>query len=794
MKKEIEIRKYKFIPAIAIVMVAAAAFWFILPGPLFNDPHCTVVYDRNGELLGAHIAADEQWRFPEPDSIPCKFSESLRLFEDEYFFRHPGINIFSICRALYQDVKAWQIVSGGSTISMQVIRLSRKNRPRTIMEKLAEIVLTLRLELRYTKDEILKMYAANAPFGGNVVGLEAASWRYFGRDPSSLSWAESATLAVLPNAPSLIYPGRNRDNLLSKRNRLLKKIFERHLTDKMTYELSLTEPLPGSPRDLPDAAYHLAERLYTKKKGRHIYTTLDANIQENVYRIFEKNRGRLYSNQIHSAACLILDVETGKVLAYAGNIRNNEHPEYGGDVDVVTSPRSSGSILKPFLYCEMLDRGEILPKTLIADIPTRFKGYSPKNYNREYDGAVPASLALARSLNVPAVRMLYSYGNELFHHDLRELGFTTVNFAPEHYGLSLILGGAEVNLWELAGVYASMARVLNHYTQYSGRYFKQDWHMPLLEEPRTDATTAEPYGLLKGSVEGHPGAGAIWSVFQAMREVNRPYSESGWEWFSNSRAIAWKTGTSFGFRDGWAVGITPDYVVAVWTGNADGEGRPGLTGINTAAPLLFELFHILPETDWFDTPFDDLAKTGVCRQSGHLPGRYCQDIDSVLIPRSGLHSPPCPFHRMIHLDAEGKYRVTSSCYDPGRMIHKPWFILPPAQEWFFRKSHPDYRALPPVMKGCRSDDDIRQIEVLYPDPGSLIYIPLELDGSRGKVVFEAAHRQAGKALFWSIDDRFAGKTVNFHQIAVNPPGGKHILTLVDEDGNRGSVSFEILEK
>jgi len=671
---------------------------------------------------------------------------------------------------------------------MQVIRLYRKGRRRTVPEKLTEMILSLNLELRYPKEEILRLYAANAPFGGNVVGLEAAAWRYFARSSFSLSWAETATLAVLPNAPSLIYPGRNRDRLLTKRNRLLQKLYDRGCIDHITYELALAEQLPGSPLPLPSPAYHLANRYYGSNKGQGIVSTIDGNLQRRVNRILERHREPLYSNHIHNAACVVISVENGEVLAYTGNLRNEEHPAYGGDVDVVMSPRSSGSILKPLLYAGMLNRGEILPNTLIADIPTRFRGYSPKNYNRDYDGAVPASAALARSLNVPAVRMLYQYGNERFHQDLHDLGFTTIRYSPEHYGLSLILGGAEVTLWELAGVYSSMARVLNHYTRFDGKYFKSDWHMPVTGKP------GKEQAIVAGNEQGRLGAGSIWLTFQALREVHRPPSESGWQLFSSSRKVAWKTGTSFGFRDGWAVGITPGYVIAVWTGNADGEGRPGLTGLNTAAPILFDVLDILPETGWFDTPYDDLVKAEVCSQSGHRPSKDCPDRDSVWISPAGLHSPACPYHHILHLDRNAKYRVSASCCDVSVMIHEPWFILTPAMEWYYRKSHPEYKVVPDYLPGCDKESDISQIEILYPDPGSVIYVPRDLNGSRSRVIFEAAHRHPGKTIFWSIDDRFVSRTVNFHQLAVQPGEGQHVLTLVDEDGNSKSVRFEVLEK
>jgi penicillin-binding protein 1C len=776
-------KKYGIVLSLFVLLLIL--YWNILPDPLFDDPTSTAVYSSEHELLGARIADDGQWRFPQSDSLPYRFRECIIHFEDRYFTFHPGINPISLGRAMVQNIRAGEIISGGSTITMQVIRLSRKNRSRTVQEKLLEILMAIRLEIQYSKEDILKLYSTYAPFGGNVVGLETASWRYFGTSAVNLSWAETACLAVLPNAPSLIYPGKNRELLLQKRNRLLRKLHSRGVLDDMVFELALEEPLPGPPLPLPELSYHLTERLNLSRGGLSTVTTINENIQQRVNEILEVEKKKLYSNGIRNAACLIIEVESGNVLAYAGNIRNPSRPDFSGDVDIITSPRSSGSILKPLLYSEMQYRGDLLPQTIIPDIPTRYGNYSPKNYNRGYDGMVPAAGALVRSLNVPAVRMLHQYGIERFLHDLRSMGFATIDNSADHYGLSLILGGAECTLEELASVYSSMARVLRNYSESNGKYFRNDWRKIRLLDTESLAQ-AEEQGIL--------GAGAIWLTFEALREVNRPESLEGWQFFSSSRKLAWKTGTSFGFRDGWAVGTTPDYLVAVWTGNADGEGRPGISGINTAAPLLFQLFNILPETSWFEAPLDDLVQEKTCRISGYKAGRYCMQTDSTWISPNGRNTSVCPFHKLIHLDKEKKHRVNSSCYPVSEIMHEPWFVLPPAQEWFYRQKNPSYKLLPPIAKNCIAIDDIPQIQIIYPDPGSIIYIPKELDGEKGRVILEAAHRDPEKKIFWSIDDLFVAETRFLHQISILPEKGKHILTLVDEDGNSMNVDFELIDR
>lgn len=671
---------------------------------------------------------------------------------------------------------------------MQVIRLSRKGKPRNVYQKLIEVILALRMEIRYTKEEILLLYASHAPFGGNVVGIEAASWRYFGRGPEFLSWAECAVLAVLPNSPSMVRPGKNRDRLLSKRNLVLERLYNDGILDNESYELAKSESLPDEPFPLPALASHLSDRLNKTNPGERCKTSIDKALQEKVEKLMQIQKEKLYSNEIYNAACLIQDVETGEILAYYGNIKNDSLQEFGGDVDVIQSPRSSGSILKPLLFAEMLDRGEILPGSLIADIPTHYGGFSPKNNTRSYDGAVPAKMALSRSLNIPAVRMLRQYGTERFYHDLKRLGLSTLNYPAERYGLSLILGGAETKLWDLAGVYSSLARILNHYTMNNGKYYELDLRGPEVRYGQQQG------GREQGLEQGVIGAGAIYLTFKALVDVNRPEEESGWENFSSSRKVAWKTGTSFGYRDAWAIGTTPEYTVAVWAGNADGEGRTGLTGINSSAPIMFELFNLMPKTSWFNVPYDDLIKVKVCSKSGFLASQHCVETDSIWVTRAGAGSNVCIYHQLIHLNKEKTERVNSDCYPVSEMQHESWFILPPVQEYYFRQKNSWYKELPPSRKDCIQKNEVPQMQLLYPEAGTIVYVPYELSGERGRLICDAVHRKSGLEIFWHLDEQYIGKTRFKHQISILPEKGKHVLTLVDSDGSKVSVPFEAIEK
>ncbi|HMQ84008.1 MAG TPA: penicillin-binding protein 1C [Saprospiraceae bacterium] len=772
-------------------------YWFSLPRKLFDVPRSLVLEDRNGQLLGARIATDGQWRFPPSDSVPDKFVQAIIAFEDKRFYRHPGVDPLSLGRAFFQNIRAGRIVSGGSTLSMQVIRMSKNNPPRTIYQKLKEMLLATRLELGYSKSGILNLYASNAPFGGNVVGIEAASWRYFGKKPALLSWAEAATLAVLPNSPALIHPGRNRDRLMQKRNALLDRLCQQGRMDSLSLELAKEEPLPEAPLPLPQLAPHLLDRAYTDLvttgivRNARIRTTLDIQLQRQLNELVAFHQYRLSGSEIHNLAAIVLDVPKGEVLAYVGNVAGIAE-EHGPAVDVITAPRSTGSIMKPWLYAMSLQDGLVAPSTLLPDIPTQLSGYRPENFNKKFDGLVPAQMAISRSLNVPLVYLLQRYGLEKFHYNLQKWGCEHILFPPQHYGLPLVLGGAEASLWEITNIYAGMARTLNTYTQNSGQYQVDDF-LPATYLLPKEADRKGHLALQQKPVQ--VSAGAVWLSFQAMEEVERPDSEGDWMRFESSRPIAWKTGTSFGFRDAWAVGVNPQYAVGIWAGNADGEGRPGLVGIRAAAPVLFDVFNRLPgEQEWFKTPYDDLEQLALCRESGYKAGPHCQSEMQWVTSGAVQNLALCPYHQQLHLDASGQWRVSAACYPNDQMQVHTWMVLPPIEEFYYKLHHPNFKPLPLLYPDCQSEEaQIPNMQLIYPRFNMRIFVPVDLDGQPSKTVFSAAHRQPEASIHWHIDAEYVGTTTHFHTLACNPAPGRHVLSLVDEYGQRIEQAFEVVE-
>ena len=708
--------------------VLLLGYLFCLPRDLFKGvPYSTVVYSAEGELLGARIADDQQWRFPPCDTVPERYAKAVVRFEDRHFYWHPGVNPVSLVRALIDNIRSGHVVSGGSTLTMQVIRISRQ-RERTVWQKMIEAVLATRLELRCSKRKILALYASYAPFGGNVVGLEAASWRYFGRPAGELSWGEAATLAVLPNAPATMHPGRRREDLLEKRNRLLENLFQHGDMDADSYEAALSEPLPDAPLPLPSYAQHFVEAC---PRGIQTHSSIRIGLQRAIESSVNRKSDEMAREGVADLAAIVIDNRSGAIVAYVGNA-SPERERPGRQVDIANSSRSTGSILKPFLYAAALEDGTILPETLLPDIPVNLGGFAPQNFDRQFYGAVHASEALARSLNVPAVFLLRSYGVPRFHELLQRCGLSTLGKEASHYGLSLILGGGEGKLTEITAAYSTLVRTYCHYGA------------------SEDAPIQNPV--------------ALWYTFEALKEVNRP-DELDWRLISSVRRAAWKTGTSYGFRDAWAVGMTPEYTIGVWAGNAEGQGVPGLTGARTAGPVMFDILNLLPASDaWFPAPEEPISGVWaqVCPDSGHLAGPDCPDPQTVLIPSAGLESEACPYH------ADGV------------------FTLPPAMEWYYKPHHPEYTGAPVARSTAL-------LEFIYPSQGTTLYLPRQLDGKVEGAVFRLAHRRSDATVWWHLDQSYVGETRFIHELRLAPPPGKHVVTCVDNEGNSVSVGFTVAE-
>lgn len=762
-------RSLAALSALSVVFVLAFYQLVPLPHPLFEDDYSTIVTDRRGQLLRVYLNEEEQWILPPDPSLPIpkRLRETVLAFEDRYFFHHPGVNPGAILRALYQNLTSGRRVSGASTITMQVARLIRP-KPRTIRSKILEALQALAVEMRYSKEEILRLYLNHAPYGGNIRGYRAASLKYFAKSATELTWAEAATLAVLPNAPRLSPDVAGPDALEDRRNELLKRLREFGIIDRHAAGLATEEEVPRAARPLPVWAPHLCDYARSLEDSDRIATTIDLELQKRLESMVEFHSAYLASTGVDNVSALVANTVTGEAVAYAGSA---DYFDYSvqGHIDGIQSPRSTGSILKPLLYALAMDEGMLIPHSLLQDIPTQIGAYAPRNIDRRYRGLVSAEEALVRSLNVPAVRLLNAYGLEPFYFFLKDAGLDHIFRRPEDYGLPLILGGAEATPWEIAGLYRGLAT--------EGSF------APLSVIPGGETS---PVQLIS--------PGAAYLTLEMLRQVQRPGAEAYWRAFEGGVPVAWKTGTSYGRRDAWAVGVTPTWTVVVWTGNFRGEGNANLSSTTSAGYLLFEILNSFPRRDepaWFTADINSLRDTEVCVDTGYRATESCRHRSTLQTPAAAPPLAPCPYHKTIYVTADERYRVDSRCWDRGNYHRRSVLVFPPEVAQHTRAGGIELSVIPPWSPDCVGSRDASRVTIVYPTEGARIFLPRELDGSLQKLTLRAAHQDGNAALYWYLGSRYLGRTRDVHKLSVELDRGEHTVTCVDEHGARVAVRFYV---
>ncbi len=744
--------------------------WFLLPpSELFTCDYSRAVLSRDGELLRVWLTEDEQFRFPPSNTpLPEKYITAVTTYEDQRYYSHLGVDLLSIGRATIANIKAGSVVEGGSTITMQLARLSNPA-DRTVVSKISEAFRAVRISLHYSKDEVLKLYSAHLPMGGNIVGLESASFRYYGKPPVELSWAEAALFAVLPNAPGMIDISRKREALLQKRNGLLEQLHAKDLLSDIDFALAVDEPLPEKVNRIPFEAPHFSRFLLNSCDETLIHSTLDRYTQQTLEDAIERYQFQLNGVGVENSAVMIADVKSAEVLAYAGS-QNFFATEQHGMVDGVQARRSTGSLLKPILTAALIDRGPFTPQTMLQDIPTYYGTFAPQNANHVFGGVVSLHDALTQSLNVPFVRLLNYYGNREFY-DLIERGGVDLPKSANHYGLSLVIGGAEASLWDM----------MNLYLPLSG-----DGSVRRLSPTKDDSTVIHDTLF---------SAGSAALTRDIMTNLIRPGFEQYRSSFANGDGkIAWKTGTSYGHKDGWAVGFSGEYLIGVWVGNFSGEGNPAIGGAKLAAPLLFSLFGSLrsPDDSLPELPLNNLDYFPVCAGSGYPAGDNCDSITNLLLPISRTNRTTCPYHRVITVDKTTGEQLCSACWSGKNAESDTVLIYPPAARQLYHNRGYDVDTLPVHNPHCNAEKSAHAIELVYPTDGITIFLPRNFDTTREKLIFNAIHRRDSAELFWYLDQNFIGTTSGENKLTVDSIAiGEHTLFVQDSEGSRAGVKFSV---
>jgi penicillin-binding protein 1C len=639
---------------------------------------------------------------------------------------------------------------------------------RTFISKFIEIVRAFQLEMHYSKRELLELYFNLAPYGGNIEGVGAASYFYFGKNPYELTASQAALLVSIPNSPSALRPDLFLEKSLKARRRVLGVMSSKGIISKDKYTEALQEEIKGKRYDTPSYAAHLCRDLALKNPGKaEIISTIDLRDQIICDRIIRNHKEALRAKGIGNAAVVVLKNTTCQVLAMVGSIDFNDQSNQG-QVNGATSPRSPGSTLKPFLYAMALDKGLYSPAAMVEDLPVYFSGYSPENYDQAYRGAVSMAEALRLSLNIPAVSICSRAGQSDFCKLLKSGGITTLYRKDYEYGLPLILGACEVELVELAALYSSLAR--------GGLY------IPCQSE-LTAKTGSDTTRLFSD--------GASYIISEILSELQRPDFPSSWEFAPDIPKVAWKTGTSYGRKDAWSMGYDPDYTIGVWTGNFSGASSPDLVGAEAAAPILFEVFKAV-ESDcpagWFVQP-EDVAARQVCATSGLPPNQYCPATISELYLPGVSPSTPCDIHKMVLVDSASGYRLCRFCSSGKKVVQKVYEDWPPKLATWFAQSGKLTQAVPEHNPDCSGTYAGDAPVIVSPNDDAIYVLRPYLPASLQEIALEASAASGASQLYWFIDGELYGRAKPGEKLFYIPKMGIHRLTCSDDEGRSSSLKL-----
>ncbi|HEX8594638.1 MAG TPA: peptidoglycan glycosyltransferase PbpC [Pseudomonas sp.] len=765
----------------AIILLLLALLWLadrIWPLPLPKDDLARVVLAEDGTPLWRFADANGVWRYPVSiRQVSPYYIEALLTYEDRWFYSHPGINPLALGRAAWQNLLGARVVSGGSTLSMQVARLLDPH-SRTLPGKVRQLWRTLQLEWHLSKDEILGIYLNRAPFGGTLQGVAAASWAYLGKSPQQLTRAEAAMLAVLPQAPSRLRPDRHPQRAQAARDKVLQRLAQFQVWPQPAVNEALEEPLLLAPRQEPSLAPLLARRLNRPHSPPLIRTTLDAALQRRLEDLLLGWRARLPERT--SAAILVVEAENMAVRAYVGSVDINDAKRFG-HVDMVSALRSPGSTLKPFLYGKAMDAGLIHSESLLQDVPRRYGDYRPGNFSAGFSGPVAASSALSMSLNLPAVQLLEAYGPKRFAAELRNGGVPLTLPPLAEPSLALILGGVGSRLEDLVGGYSAFAR-----------------------GGKSADIRLQPDDRLHERTMMSPGA--AWIVRKILGGQSRPDLDLHAELVQRP-PLAWKTGTSYGFRDAWAIGVGPRFLVGVWIGRPDGTPVPGQFGLASAAPLMLQVHDVLANRDsqrGIAAPIQpvplNVGVAAICWPLGQPMNksdpncrrqRFAWTLDGTTPPTLQATDQPLGLglQEKIFVNAKG-LRVGSGCPDAVAQDIALWPA--PLEPWLPRVERREAR-LPPVDSDC-------------PPQGLILTAPLTIVGVRDSdhLRLPAGSRQALRlklsALggsgrrWWFIDGVPAADTSNQDGFAPTLTRlGRYELSVLDESGQTARVIFDVVD-
>ena len=722
------------------------------------------IYSAENELIAAFLTSDHKWRLrTELDELSPYFTSAIVEKEDKFFYWHFGVNPFAAFRAIFLNISSNSIQSGASTISMQTIRMLEK-RPRNYFSKIIESIRAVQLEMQLSKKQILELYCSLLPYGGNIEGVESAAYIYFKRKPASLSLAQAITLSLIPNNPNnyrLDYSTR----VLKSRNQLLRKFNESKLFDNQAIQDAIREDLSIARHEIPNFIPHLSLKLKNESPNDKILSTIRLNTQILLSEILLRHQISLKMKSINNSAAMIIDNSSHKVIAYCGSADYNDSISLGQN-NGLTAKRSPGSTLKPALYALGLDLGLITPKTILYDIPTDFNGYIPENFSSKFHGKVTAEFALYNSLNIPPVALLQQVGIAKFKELLKNANLKQIIKREKHLGLSLILGACEASGEELARLFASFAnRGMLHNLIFENS-----------NQPNQDSTA-----LIS------PAAAFLLSKMlssQSDREENQILKLK----HTNIPDISWKTGTSFGKRDGWAIGYNHLFTVLIWCGNFDAQGSPNLIGGETALPILFEVFNRLSNVPNRLIQPKNVIIRNICEESGKLPNDNCSQIGLDYAIKDVTLPQKCTIHNLHYISADSSVSFCTSCLPISGYKQAIYCDYPEEFKSWAAINNINLSIPPPHNPNCKSAYDISVPKILSPS-NNFVYF-LEKDAKQ-EISLCALYSDQQATLYWYLDNQLIGKTKSSEKLFFTPIKENYLIKCISQRGGEAEMQINV---
>ena len=722
------------------------------------------IHANDGALLTAYLTSDDKWRLrTEPEEVSADLIKAIIEKEDSWFYWHPGINPVSIVRALYTNLTNSETQLGASTITMQVARMLEPKK-RTYYNKLAEMLRALQLEIKYSKEEILELYLSLLPFGGNIEGVKSASYIYFNRPPNKLSLAQSIMLAVIPNDPNSLRLDRSNEEIIKNRNYWINKFKQEKIFSSADLKDALGEPVERNRYAIPVSAPHFSYYVKDNFNGDILNTTLDLSIQQTAENILLRNVRRVYYKGITNGAVLVIDNKNSSVVAYCGSADFFDEGSFG-QVNGVTAIRSPGSTLKAALYAYAFDDGNLTPQMKFADIPTDFHGYQPENYDLKFYGNVSTEFALVNSLNIPAVKLLEQVGPNNFVNFLEGCGFNQIQKQKNKLGLSMILGGCGTNLQELTRLFSAFAK--------KGKLYPLNF-ISTENEDDGEQIFSEASSYLVANILSGMSRSDIADLSN----------------YSKLPKFAWKTGTSYGKRDAWAIGFNPNYTIGVWMGNFNGVGSPNLSGAEAAVPLLFDLFNAIDynsDVKWFEAP-EELITREVCSESGLIPTQFCTNVTRDFAIKDQSHNEVCNIHKPVYVNLDETIQYCTGCLPPSDYKKAVYAVYQPELTVWLSKNKYDYHLPPPHNPNCTAKFAEGGPKILSPSEDYEYFLE---KNSGQEILLLAASDSRVKTHYWYVNEKFLKKCKPGERVFFIPDEKELKVTCLDDNGRDGSVKVSI---